>query len=163
MKLPGVLIWLLKMTSPHAADEVAHLSLLFVEVSVCVLWNSVCNPLGYHAMNAIVFQNILTATFVAGTSANRKVNYKRRGIIQGEYTCVRERQRGRCAHASACPRSLCSYQGERGESERGRLHCFGQTESSKANLIGFLPIVLQQGNTRFLSFASCYSVPLRSY
>jgi len=44
-----------------------------------------------------------------------------------------------------------------------RLHCFGQTESSKANLIGFLPIVLQQGNTRFLSFASCYSVPLRSY
>jgi len=158
-----VLVWLLKMTLPHAADEVVHVYMLFVQVAVCggALFVAMLLTL-FLPMCARMFLRD-TVTFVAGNSANRKVNYKRRGIIQGEYTCVRERQRGRCAHASACPRSLCSYQGERGESERGRLHCFGQTESSKANLIRFLPIVLQQGNTRFLSFASCYSVPLRSY
>jgi len=34
-----------------------------------------------------------TATFVAGNSSSSKVNYKRRGIIQGEYTCERETKR----------------------------------------------------------------------
>jgi len=44
-----------------------------------------------------------------------------------------------------------------------RLHCFGPTESSKANLIGFLSIVLPQGTTLLTTFSSCYSVSLLLY